>query len=188
MSPASSLLATGLWCSSEPCRLERDQVEIRLFEPSLRYVAPDGDNHGGPFTHGGWVGVLPLWPFDRPEPGDLTLLVPAGLKMRLSYPAAYPMVPPEIFPVRPEPTIAQRTQAAWHVLPGGGLCLFQSDGAWLPEASIVDLLIKAAGWNIEYALMQAGVIDKMTTCGIANDQSLDGLVATALKLGQPSDG
>lgn len=188
MNPSTSPLETRLWCEAEPLRLERDRAEIRLFAPSLRYVSPQASIGCAGYIHGGWEGALPLWPFERPEPEGLELLVPRGLEIRLCYSAAYPVVQPEIFPICPEPSLFERSQASWHVLPGGALCLLQSDGAWLPETSIVDLLLKAAGWNVEYALMQAGAIDEMTTCGIVNDPSRDRLLSIARELGRPGDG
>lgn len=63
--------------------------------------------------------------------------------------------------------------------PGDCLCLLQADAAWSGRDSIVDLLLKAAGWRIEYALMRAGLVRAMTVHGIADDDSLDHLGATA---------
>ena len=94
------------------------------------------------FDHGGWHGTLPLWPFDRHAPDGLDALTDGtGLKFnthlpgRLSHGSC-----PHIWPLAPEPEMVERTQATWHVLPSGGLCLLQSDGAWQPEASLVELL------------------------------------------------
>jgi hypothetical protein len=95
------------------------------------------------------------------------------------YSAAHPMVPPQVHPVDPEPALDERTQHRWHVAPGGALCLLQTYGAWTPESSIVELLLKAAGWRVEYALMKSGVVDAMTVNGIVSDPSRDHLVAQA---------
>lgn len=169
------------WTEAEPARLERDQREVAAFDASLRFVTPGVSVGDCVCAHGGWQGVLPVWPFQRPMPDGLAALTGgAGLEFLLRYPAAYPMVPPTIRPLSPEPEIVERTQATWHVLPDGGLCLFQSDGAWLPEAFIVDLFRKAAGWRIEYALMKAQVIEKMSVSGIVCDDSYDHLVAQAV--------
>ena len=89
------------------------------------------------------------------------------------------MVPPRVYVLDPEPTIEQRTQHIWHVAPGGSLCLLQTEGDWTPQTTPVDLLLKAAGWRIEYALMTAGAIDAMTANGIVNDESRDALIAEA---------
>lgn len=167
------------WIEAEPARLERDQQDVAAFEPSLKYIEPGTSVGDLVVAHGGWAGTLPLWPFDRPAPEGLEALIGGrGLDFVLVYPAAYPMVHPEIRPLTPQPEMIERTQATWHVLPNGGLCLLQSEGSWLPEASIVELLLKAAGWRVEYALMKAGAIEKMALSGIVSDDSYDNL-ATA---------
>jgi hypothetical protein len=95
------------------------------------------------------------------------------------YSAAHPMVAPTIYPTEPEPEIVEWTQHRWHVLGDGGLCLLQSVAAWDPAASLTDLLDKAAAWRVEYALLKAGVREHMSLGGIADDDSLDHLVAEA---------
>lgn len=165
-----------LWTEAEPARLERDQAEVAAFAPQLEYCAP-GSGVDSVFRHGGWAGELPKWPFNRSQPDGLDELIGEnGLRMALIYSPAHPMVPPLIFPIDPVPTIQEQTQAAWHVAPGGSLCLFQSEGAWQPETSITNLLAKAAGWRIEYALMKAGAIERMSLRGIVSDASLDSLI------------
>ncbi|EAX1138050.1 hypothetical protein AAT30_25245, partial [Salmonella enterica] len=101
----------------------------------------------------------------------------AGCEVVLEYPAAYPMIEPTIHPLSPVPEIYERTQATWHVLPTGALCLLQSTGAWIPEASVTELLLKAAGWRLEYALMKIGAIERMSEAGIVSDASHDYLLA-----------
>lgn len=172
-----------LWTEAEPLRLERDRAEMQQFASDVIYQEPHQDP-SAPFRHGGWSGELPRWPFERPEPAGLVELVGEhGLLFALEYSAAHPMLPPTIYPVRPEPEIEEQTQATWHVAPGGSLCLLQSEGAWRPEASITELLLKAAGWRIEYALMKAGVIDRMTVNGIVSDPASDHLIAEAVTRG-----
>lgn len=167
-----------LWMEDEPERLERDRREVEHFAPDLTYVEPRTDG----FLHGGWIGRLPLWPFDRPEPEGLReLLGDAGAEVAVVFSAAHPMIAPTVYPIRPEPAIEERTQAIWHVAPDGSLCLLQNQGQWRPEASVTDLLLKAAGWLVEYALMKAEAIDKMTECGIVTDDSLDGLVLPSVQ-------
>lgn len=166
-----------LWVDAEPDRLQRDLTEVADFAPQLMYYPPDPD---GGIPHGGWKGELPRWPFDRPVPESLDALIgAAGLPVAVVYRAAYPMVPPLIYPLDPVPTFEEWTQTTWHVAPGGSLCLLRSVGAWLPEASITELLAKAAGWRIEYALMKAGVIDQMSVSGIVSDPSHDHLIVQA---------
>ena len=160
------------WMTAEPERLIRDLREVKAFAPLLWY------RHLAVSRHGGWTGELPQWPFDRPEPDGLSeLMGSSGLHIDVEYPAAYPMVPPTIYPVEPAPSIEEQTQSAWHVAPGGSLCLLQSEGAWRPEASVTELMAKAAGWRIEYALMKAGAIPQMSVNGIVSDPSFDHLVA-----------
>ena len=167
-----------LWTEAEPARLERDRVEMHEFAPDLTYREP---NPSGMFRHGGWTGELPRWPFERPVPLGLDELIgERGLVFALEYSAAHPMLPPIIYPVCPAPEVEEQTQATWHVAPGGSLCLLQSEGAWRPEASITELLLKAAGWRVEYALMKAGVIDRMTVNGIVSDPASDHLIAEAV--------
>lgn len=173
-----------LWTEAEPARLRRDLEEIARFAPELEYHPPASD--GSPFPHGGWLGRLPVWPFERPEPDGLhDLIGQAGADVAVICSAAHPVVPPRVVPGDPEPTLHQQTQNAWHVAPDGSLCLLQSQGAWQPEASVTDLLAKAAGWRIEFALMQAGVIDRMSTRGIVMDASHDHLIAAAVDAAAP---
>lgn len=170
------------WTHAEPDRLRRDRAEIGAFAPLLAYRGPEATD-GVAESHGGWVGELPRWPFDRARPDRLDELIGEhGLKVVVMYSPAYPMVPPVIYPVDPEPLLDEQTQTAWHVAPGGSLCLLQSLGAWRPEASITELLAKAAGWRVEYALTKGGVIDAMSTNGIVSDDSWDHLIARAVEL------
>jgi hypothetical protein len=159
------------WWDAEPARLQRDQDEFEEAFPELVYV-DEGQ--------GRWTGRLPVWPFDRPRPDGLDDLTRGqGLDMELHYGAAYPMVSPLIFPLDPQPQPLELTQTRWHVLGNRALCLFQTQADWDPASSVVDLLIRAAGWRIEYALLKADVMDDMTMTGIARDDSIDGLVAEA---------
>lgn len=168
------------WTDAEPVRLARDLAEVSAFAPGLAYQPPRASS-GREHSQGGWVGELPLWPFARSTPPDLqNLLNGQGLRVAIAYPSAYPMVPPVIYPVDPEPTFEEQTQTEWHVAPGGSLCLLQSDGAWQPDASLTELLAKACGWHVEYALMKAGVIERMSTNGIVSDPGFDDLVGLAV--------
>lgn len=167
-------LAMILWNEAEPGVEARDVAAIRAFAPELVYSTPTAHEHGA--FHGAWEGRLPVWPFDRPEPAGLAASVPQGALVRLTYQAAYPMVPPRVFVDDPEPTIDQRGRHTWHVAPGGSLCLLQTENDWTPQTTPVDLLLKAAGWRIEFALMAAGAIDVMTTNGIVHDATYDALI------------
>lgn len=157
------------WWQCEPRRLARDQAEVRDRFPDLEWRT------GGA---GGWVGRLPRWPFARPEPQGLVETVgEAGMEVAVVYGHAYPMVPPAIFPFDPEPPLTTRTDQRWHVMGDGSLCLFQDDGAWTGRDSVVDLLLKAAGWRVEFELMRRGAVEAMTINGIVDDAQLDHLFA-----------
>lgn len=161
------------WFQDDGDRLRRDQTEVQVFAPELTFLAPDAGLPGG-----GWGGRLPLWPFDRAMPDGLMDLFPrGGLELLIQYPEAYPMIPPDLWPTDPQPELLEHSQARWHVLPTGALCLFQSVGLWQPEASVVDLLKKAAGWRLEYELLKHGLVDRMTEGGIVSTSQLDGRFA-----------
>lgn len=179
----TAVLNPVLWTESEPVRLARDQDEVQAFAPLLEYQNPADDG----LPHGGWIGVLPRWPFERPQPNALDeLLGDQELRVLVAYSAAHPMVPPTIYSLDPEPSIWEQTQSAWHVAPGGSLCLLQSDGGWQPEASLTELLAKASGWRIEYALMKAGVINEMSVNGLVSDPSHDHLIDRAIQRAAPT--
>src|SRR4051794_40280999 len=109
------------WWQCEPRRFERDRREVGARFPTLEW-----DAHGA----GQWLGRLPRWPFERPEPDGLAELVPTGLEVAARYGHAYPMVPPAIHPLDPEPLISERTEHRWHVMGDGSLCLMQADTMW----------------------------------------------------------
>jgi len=162
------------WWDAEPARLRRDREEVLEAFPDLVFV-----DHG----QAGWRGRLPLWPFDRPEPGGLHRLTGGqGLLFELCYGAAYPLVFPWIYPLDPAPRPAELTQTRWHVLGNGALCLFQTQQDWDPASSVVELLRKAAGWRIEHTLLTTGVLEDMTSAGIVRDPCVDHLVARAADL------
>ncbi|MEU9014747.1 hypothetical protein AB0D12_34395 [Streptomyces sp. NPDC048479] len=153
------------WWACEPRRLKRDQREITAAFPDLLY---DGEGAGS------WHGTLPLWPFDRPQPPYLTdWMGTTGLRVAMAFPQAYPMVPPHIFPLDPVPELAEWTQSRWHVNGDGTLCLLRAHALWTGRESVVDLLLKAAAWRVEYALMKHGAISQMSDCGIVEDDCFD---------------
>ncbi|EGD44061.1 hypothetical protein NBCG_01649 [Nocardioidaceae bacterium Broad-1] len=174
----SESLTPVLWVDAEPEVLTRDISDIATFAPDLVYEPPQMIG-GQVVHHGRWVGRLPVWPFDRTEPEGLGRLLPEGVSVVMAYAAAHPVLPPRVSAIDPNPDLGERTQHRWHVAPGGSLCLIQTEGDWSPETSPVELLLKAAGWRIEYALMKAGVVDSMTTNGIVSDPCLDHLIADA---------
>jgi len=170
------------WWQCEPRRLARDQHEVSSWCPDLQWVAQGA---------GGWTGQLPRWPFERPEPDGLVALIgKVGMPVFVIYGHGYPMVPPSVFSLDPEPQVTEWTLHRWHVNGDGSLCLLQDDVMWEPRQSVVDLLLKAAGWRIEYALVKAGVVDGMSPNGIVTDGSRDDLIASAAgdEVGTPKAG
>lgn len=163
------------WPDWDPGRLARDRVEVSAIAPDLVFL-PAGSLEA---PNGGWQGCIPIWPFERDRPDGLEALVPTALSLLLVYSSAHPAVAPTIYPLDPTPEINEISDTIWHVAPGQSLCLFQSEGFWIPEASITDLLLKAAGWRIEYALMHAGAIERMSEHGIVSDASFDPLMASS---------
>lgn len=156
------------WFERDAERLRRDYEEIETAFPDLGWTDADA---------GGWDGRLPLWPFERPTPDFLADVVGSiGVKIELRYPQAYPMVAPSIRAIDPEPQLREWTVHGWHVNGDGTLCLLRSVALWDPRTSITDLLLKAAGWRIEYALMQRSAIKAMTENGIVNDTIYDDLI------------
>lgn len=169
--------AVTRWFDWDPGRLLRDVDELAVIAPDLLRRTPEG----GFLANGGWVGTLPLWPFDRPAPPNLDALLPNPMSVVIAYPSAYPMLPPRVYPTEPQPAILEVSDTVWHVSPGGSLCLFQSDGMWDPSASIGDIVLKSAGWRIEYELMHRGAIERMTERGIVTDTHLDYLIVEQAK-------
>jgi hypothetical protein len=167
------------WWRCEPRRLRRDQEEITSRFPELQWSAE---------AAGAWEGRLPRWPFDRPEPAHLTGWIgEQGLLLHLQYSQAYPMQAPRIFPMDPEPEPVEWTQHRWHVNGDGSLCLLREEAAWTGRGSVIDLLLKAAGWRIEHALMKHETIEQMTDSGIVDDDSLDRFLAQPPQPGRSTD-
>jgi hypothetical protein len=154
------------WLEAEPARANRERDAMLLVAPNLEWL-----------DSGGWEGVLPVWPFERPEPPRLHDFVgEQRFRVRIEYPQSYPMTAPKYWPLEPQPPLIVRSMAQWHVNPDGSLCMFQSAAAWDPWATAADLVPKAAGWFLEYLLQQAGAIERMTESGIVLDDQLDHLL------------
>lgn len=163
------------WWKAESGRWEQDRHEITDRFPDLVWTAAPARAIR---DAGGWSGRLPMWPFDRPQPVGVDRLG-LGLQLELIYPQAYPMVPAAVHPQDPAPDLVHRTDHRWHLNGDGSLCLLRAAAQWDPRTSVIDLLLKAAGWRIEFALMKAGIVDAMSESGIVSDDSLDSLL-TAL--------
>lgn len=172
MITGAKLRDCNTWIDRDPARYRRDRRDIESTFPDLVWHAD---------AAGGWDGVLPLWPFERPAPHGLHDAGLAGLHVEVRYLEAYPMVPPTIRAVEPEPSFNEWTVHGWHVNGDGTLCLLLTAGMWDPQSSVVELLLKAAGWRLEYALRKAGRLSAMTGSGIVSDDTLDeqiGMLAT----------
>ena len=155
----------------EPALLLREWQAMAAVAPELVW-SDQGD--------GSWAGLLPPWPFERNAPPGLdTLLAGQQLRVQVVYGQAFPMTAPVVWPIDPEPSIEQRTQHAWHVNGDGSLCLLEGATAWTGREAAAELIIKAAGWFIEYLLMSAGLITSMTSVGLAADLSMDAIITRA---------
>jgi hypothetical protein len=158
------------WWQDEPGRLVAEQAAMTAAAPNLVWLANE--------PSGGWQGIVPLWPFSRPQPaGLLELLGGQPLKVRVICGHAFPMVEPIVWPLSVEVPFHALGWTKWHVSPSGTLCLLQESAQWDPSSTAADLVPKISGWYIEYRLMADGHIEAMTEHGIAQDDSLDELIA-----------
>lgn len=152
------------WFDDDPARLQRELDAMPAVAPALVW------------TGGHWAGELPLWPMERPEPATLREYVgDRRFRVEVHYFESFPMVAPRFIPIEPEPEIAVWTMHRWHVSGDGSLCLFQNFIDWDPSGTAADLVPKAAGWFLEYLLMEDGAIEHMTVNGIATNDSHDHL-------------
>jgi hypothetical protein len=161
------------WWKDQPVALERVLADVQEATFDLAWYPAGG---------GVLSGHLPRWPFDRPPPELLTTLVLEGLLVEVHLGQSFPMLCPKVFPLDPLPPIDRWTQHCWHVNGDGSLCQLQSADAWDPSTSVVDVLRKAAGWRVEYALVQAGAAPAMSLSGMVSDDSLDALVTEAARI------
>lgn len=162
------------WFEAEPERLEREREAMAASAPDLRWIECSPD-----LPAGGFEGDAPAWPFDRepPEPGLSRLLDGRRLPVRMQYLESFPAVEPKVWPLLdPAPDPLYRTQATWHVNGDGSLCLLQTADMWTGRETAADLVVKASGWFIEYLMMEAKAIERMTLSGINSDTSLDGTI------------
>ncbi len=160
------------WWVDDPARLELEKHDIASVAPDLTWV-PEGA--------GRFEGEVPLWPFARPEPDGLRELVEVPGRLRVEYRQAFPAVPPVIISERPKPSIELRCFEAFHVLPNGALCLLRDADQWTLRSLTSELLLKACGWIIEHALLEAGAVERMTASGIVVDGQLDELITTTAR-------
>lgn len=164
------------WLEAEADRAAAEQAEMADRAPEMEWRTdlrwPNGR------IGAGWEGLAPGWGAERPEPpGVSNLLAARRLRLRVLCPEAFPMVPPDIFPLDPDVAIGRRTLQQWHVNGDGSVCLMQAAEDWQPENSAADLVCKASGWFIEYLLVEAGDLDTMTIRGVYVSDEIDALLA-----------
>lgn len=168
---ASLAARARTWWEQEPGLLERECAAMAALAPDLEWH-PEGAGH--------WKGPVPPWPFDRAAPDGLdNLLAGRRLLVRVVYGHAFPVAPPSLWALDPEPELVHRLDHAWHVNGDGSLCLLRSPAAWSGREPAAELVAKAAGWFVEYLLFSGGQITTMTSTGIGADTSLDALISSA---------
>lgn len=154
---------------AEPERLAYERREMAHIAPEMRWVELDGA--------GGWDGYAPSWPFEREAPAALDAFLDGQrLKLRVAYSQAYPAVPPAIIPLDPLPPLERRLLHEWHLNGDGSICVLQSVDHWSGREAAAQLVVKAAGWFIEYLLGDREIQEQMSENGIAADPSLDYLL------------
>jgi hypothetical protein len=164
------------WVEAEPGVLDREKAAMAEHVPDLTWH--DDLVWRGTRQAYGWTGCAPQWAADRPKPrGVDELLSGRRLELRVVYPEAFPAVPPALFPVDPDVPLDRRTLNRWHVNGNGSLCLMQAADDWQLTNTAADLVRKASGWFIEYLLLDAGEIERMTERGLFEDTSLDEVLA-----------
>ena len=164
------------WTVAEPGVAERERATMARWAPELKWHEDLIWRQGRRAC--GWVGRAPDWAADRPRPpGVKELLDGRRLELEVIYPEAFPAVPAVLFPTDPEVPLDRRTLSRWHVNGDGSLCLMQAADDWQLGDTAAELVRKASGWFIEYLLLEAGEIEKMTERGIFADTTLDPILA-----------
>ncbi|PPF75507.1 hypothetical protein [Pseudoclavibacter sp. Z016] len=159
------------WWEDDPARLEQEIADVRAVAPLLTWTEEEA----------GWFeGPLPLWPFARSAPANISDLLDPFV-VRVEYNHAFPAAPPHILPLLPQPVPTIRGFTQFHVLPSGRLCLLRDADQWYPWSKTSELLLKASGWAIEFALFEAGAITRMSMSGIVIDTSHDELIAEQIE-------
>lgn len=166
-------MSTGprTWWKDDPPRLEQEIVNVRTIAPLLTWTAEEAGRFEGP---------LPLWPFSRPAPASISDLLDPFV-VRVEYGHAFPAAPPQILPLIPQPAPTIRSFTQFHVLPNGRLCLLRDADQWHPWSKTSELLLKASGWAIEFALLKARAIVQMSVSGIVDDASYDDLIVEQIE-------
>ncbi len=153
---------------------EREAMSARAPEMVWHDQLTSSDGRSGP----GWEGLAPAWGAERSRPAGVDeLLAGRQLRLQVIYREAFPMVPPRLYPLAPDPPLGRRTQHYWHLNPDGSLCLLRNAHDWQPTDTAVDLVCKASGWFIEYLLIESNRLDGMTVHGVYVSTGLDPALA-----------
>ncbi|MGY4856344.1 hypothetical protein [Cryobacterium sp. AP23] len=159
------------WWEDDPARLNAEIADVQGVAPFLTWTAEGAGRFEGP---------LPLWPFSRPAPGDISDLLDPFV-VRVEYGHAFPAAPPQVLPLIPQPIPTIRGFTEFHVLPSGRLCLLRDADQWYPWSRTSELLLKASGWAVEFALLQAEAITKMSVSGIVTDTTYDDAIFATIE-------
>lgn len=163
--------AARTWWEDDPARLEQEIGDVHEVAPLLSWTADGAGRFEGP---------LQLWPFSRPAPGKISDLLDP-IVVRVEYSHAFPASPPQVLPLVPQPVPSLRGFTEYHVLPSGRLCLLRDADQWYPWSKTSELLLKASGWAIEFALLRARAITQMSVSGIVDDATFDDLIAATIE-------
>lgn len=154
------------WTEALPGRLRWELSEMKRVAPELLWDEGSAS----------WNGLLPTWPFEREAPESLAGFLNGNrFRVEIQPLPAHPAVPPRIWPIEPNPGPWHWTDAAWHTLGDGSLCVVQEHYTWTGGEPCAALIPTAAGWFLEYLLMEGGVIEAMTVHGIETSCELDHL-------------
>src|SRR5262245_1284367 len=97
------------WWEAHPARLALELDAMAAVAPEVAWTDAAGRCCGG-----GWEGLCPVWPFQRPQPLGLDNFLDARrFRIRVRLSPAHPLVSPIVYPLDPEPDIRVRTLQAW---------------------------------------------------------------------------
>lgn len=164
------------WHEAEPERLAAELAAMDAVAPALEW------DFDGPYGGGAWVGELPLWPFERAMPVGLDLAITERFRVAITLDQSFPATEPSVHPINPEPSIQHRLDHSWHLRGDGCLCLLQVPADWTGRDHAADLAIKAAGWYLEYLLLEAGLVKTMSLGGLAASMRYDAFVTRLSRL------
>src|SRR6476620_11502024 len=108
------------------------------------------DDPGKGLGAGGFEGLAPEWPFQRPRPAGLRKLTGGRqLRLRVEYQQGFPAQPPRLMPLDPDPGTERRMMERFHINGDGSICLILHGSEWSSDDHAAALVEKASGWFIE---------------------------------------